>query len=53
MRIIYLYIDKIRREKKELHKWKAKRKKEEKKKRNEKLQRAEQLANVCFNETCK
>ncbi|XP_043524348.1 uncharacterized protein LOC122536225 [Frieseomelitta varia] len=45
--------DKIRREKKELHKWKAKRKKEEKKRRKEELRRTEELANVCFNETCK
>lgn len=45
--------DKVRREKKELHKWKAKRKKEEKKRKKVELRRAEELANVCFNETCK
>lgn len=50
---LLVYIDKIRREKKELHKWKAKRKKEERRKRKEELRRTEELANVCFNETCK
>lgn len=45
--------DRILREKREIRKWKARRKKEEKRRKKEESKRAKQLANVCFKETCK
>ncbi|CAK9804057.1 hypothetical protein ANTPLA_LOCUS3926 [Anthophora plagiata] len=40
-------------EKRELHRWKMRERKEEKRRRKDELRKAEKLASVCFKDTCK